>query len=372
MNTFLRWGTTALLVAAGCTQAQATPLPEWVTALPDAPGRMYAVGAAQISEEGSEAKAISRAGEHAKVELLSTLRTNVNSSQESRATLKVSRTDTSNNSGFEQQVQKKTVITASARDLPGLTIRESFIDRQNQSVYALAELDLSAATAELDRRQQKLEARLAEVRAMKNPELAEIGRAENFLQQQASTLDMAALLASRIGSQAARIQATHDDFRRALADLKKGVTFGLNAQGAENRSSGALMGAVTKAGYSWSAAPRYRFTINGGDNRQFAFNFGRHVVKASMNLLLEDSAGTVVKTAKINATGNGATEAAADRQLNKRFDEEIETHTREWLGVQEASEPENTAATESAANATTGDQYETPGSSDKPVSWGTH
>lgn len=369
MNRLTRIGA-AIAIVAGCNWAQAANLPSWVTGLPSSTGHVYAVGSANIKEEGSEAKAISRAGEGAKVELLSTLRANVKSSQQSKATLKVQRS-VSTESSLEEQVEKNTVITTSARDLPGLKIAETYIDRDNDSVYALADLDLSAATAELGRRQQQLETRLADLRGKTEPSLEDLGDAEAFLKKNGPTLDMAALLVSRLGRQAGKIQASHDEYRALVVSLKKGITFGLEQQAATGRDIGALMSAVTAAGYSWSRQPRYTFSIETGVKPRADFAYGRNVVKGTINLMLLDNAGTVLKTEKLAGSGTGTSEVKAQEALDRRFDEQIGDAIRSWLGGQAKGDHLEVAQADSeAAEPEEEDRGLTPGSDDRPVNWG--
>lgn len=369
MNRLTRIGA-AVAILAGCNWTQAANLPSWVTGLPSSTGHVYAVGSANIKEEGSEAKAITRAGEGAKVELLSTLRANVKSSQQSKATLK--QRGVSDESSFEEQVEKNTVITTSARDLPGLKIAETYIDHDNDSVYALADLDLSAATAELGRRQQQLETRLADLRGKTEPSLDDLGDAETFLKKNGPTLDMAALLVSRLGRQAGKIQATHDEYRALVMSLKKGITFGLEQQAATGRDIGALMSAVTAAGYSWSRQPRYTFSIETGVKPRADFAYGRNVIKGTINLMLLDNNGTVLKTEKLAGSGTGTSEVKAQEALDRRFDEQIGDAIRSWLGGQAKSDHLEVAQadSEAAEPAEDEDRGLTPGSDDRPVNWG--
>lgn len=369
MNRLTRIGA-AIAIIAGCGWAQAEKLPAWVTGLPSSAGHVYAVGSANIKEEGSEAKAISSAGEAAKVELLSTLRANVKSSQQSKATLKLQRS-VKTESTLEEQVEKSTVITTSARDLPGLKIAETHIDRDSDSVYALAALDLSAATAELGRRQQQLESRLADLRAKQDPSLEDLGDAEAFLKKNGPTLDMAALLVSRLGKQAGKIQSAHDEYRALVTSLKKGITFGLEQQAATGRDVGALMSAVTAAGYSWSRQPRYTFSIETGVKPRADFAYGRNVIKGTINLMLFDGSGTVLKTEKLAGSGTGTSEVKAQEALDRRFDEQISDTIRNWLGGQAAQDPLEVAQADGEATEPADeDRGLTPGSDDRPVNWG--
>jgi hypothetical protein len=135
------------LVAAAClAQGMGPGKPEWVETLPEAPGRLYALGTAPLGGNASEA--ISRASDRARLEVVARLRATVRGS--TRITTRTTETPglPAAGSGARQVLDQVSVGTR-AEDLPGLVVERTHTDPAGGIAYALAYLDLAQAHAAL-------------------------------------------------------------------------------------------------------------------------------------------------------------------------------------------------------------------------------
>jgi hypothetical protein len=140
--------------------AQMEPLvsvkPDWIETLPQAPGRLYAMGTAELS--GSEGDALARASDRARLEVVTRLRATVRGS-----TSVTTRTSEVASAGSragvgDRQVRDEVSVGAVAEDLPGLAVDRTYADPKGRTAYALAYLDLvqaqSTLAARLDQTRQ--------------------------------------------------------------------------------------------------------------------------------------------------------------------------------------------------------------------------
>jgi hypothetical protein len=128
-----------------------TPKPDWIERLPDAPGRLYALGTADLS--GSETQALRLASDRARLEVVARLRASVKG-----GTATLTRTQEFKREGGpltgsgERTVRDEVQVAAHAEDLPGLVIERTHVDPQTRTAYALAYLDVALARTALDTR----------------------------------------------------------------------------------------------------------------------------------------------------------------------------------------------------------------------------
>ncbi len=140
--------------------APASERPRWIEAVPRSPGRLYAIGMAELGLSEGQAKA--RAGDRAKLEVVAQLRSTVKGqtvitqqAEETQTGDRATRTGQSRSS-FAETV----AITAEAEQLPGLAVEQTYVDVAGRTAYALAVLDLEPCARGL---QERLKA-LAELR----------------------------------------------------------------------------------------------------------------------------------------------------------------------------------------------------------------
>lgn len=150
----------AVLVAvpAGLAAQGAAPArPAWIDTLPDLPGRIYALGTADLT--GNEGAAITRAADRARLEVVTRLRATVQG--RTSVTTRTSETQAAGalpTGGGDRQVRDEVSVGARAEDLPGLVVERTHSDPAARTVYALAYLDMaqarSALAARLDQTRQ--------------------------------------------------------------------------------------------------------------------------------------------------------------------------------------------------------------------------
>ena len=155
---------TILLASLLSLQAPAPVRPGWVERLPEAPGRLYALGTADLGSQ--EGQAITRAGERARLEVVARLRATVKG-QTSVATQTRETQETGQKAvgtGI-REVRDDVSVGVRAEDLPGLVVEQTFTDPGAGTVYALAYLDLAQAQTTLGSRLDRIrEARVRQDR----------------------------------------------------------------------------------------------------------------------------------------------------------------------------------------------------------------
>ncbi|GEM_PF-1284777 len=118
--------------------------PGWIETLPEAPGRLYALGTAEWSR--NEGEAIARASDRARLEVVARLRATVQG--RTSVTTRSSQTQQQGakaTGAGERQVRDEVSVGARAEDLPGLVVERTYSDPSVRTVYALAYLDLAQA-----------------------------------------------------------------------------------------------------------------------------------------------------------------------------------------------------------------------------------
>jgi len=140
----------AVLVAvpAGLAAQDAPVRPEWIETLPDLPGRIYALGTADLT--GSEGAAITRASDRARLEVVTRLRATVQG--RTSVTTRTSETQAQGakpTGAGDRQVRDEVSVGARAEDLPGLVVERTYPDPASKTVYALAYLDTAQARGAL-------------------------------------------------------------------------------------------------------------------------------------------------------------------------------------------------------------------------------
>jgi hypothetical protein len=115
-----------------------------VETLPELPGRLYALGTAELRT--SEGEAIARASDRARLEVVARLRATVQG--QTRISTQVTQSQRSGGpaaAAADRQVRDEVRVSARAEDLPGLVVERTHCDPAARTAYALACLDLAQA-----------------------------------------------------------------------------------------------------------------------------------------------------------------------------------------------------------------------------------
>lgn len=146
----------AVLLAEGQAppQGQALepgPRPGWVETLPEAHGRFYAMGMADLGT--SEAQALKLAGDRARLEVVARLRTSVQGGTATVTQTTETRREGAAAAGYGQRTTRDEVkVKAQAEDLAGLVVERTYLDLRSRTAYALAYLDVAQARGALTAR----------------------------------------------------------------------------------------------------------------------------------------------------------------------------------------------------------------------------
>jgi hypothetical protein len=122
--------------------------PDWIENLPEVPGRLYAMGTAELS--GTEGDAIARASDRARLGVVSRLRATVKGrTSVTTRTSELQQPGGKASGAGERQVRDEVSVGAAVEDLPGLVVERTHSDPVGRTVYALAYLDLAVARGAL-------------------------------------------------------------------------------------------------------------------------------------------------------------------------------------------------------------------------------
>lgn len=146
------------LAAAWALAQSPVTRPDWVETLPRVPGRIHALGQADLGT--SEAQAVTQAGERARLEVVARLRSTVKGQTVIQTqSVTTQATGEARGAGYgEKRVADTVSVSAQAEDLPGLSVERTFVDPGARVVYALAALDLEQATHALAGRLDRIRA----------------------------------------------------------------------------------------------------------------------------------------------------------------------------------------------------------------------
>ncbi|HLO68306.1 MAG TPA: hypothetical protein VK188_14875 [Holophaga sp.] len=131
------------------------PRPAWVGALPEVPGRVYALGTAELGNP--EGRAIARASDRARLEVVARLRATIQGRTRVATRTVEMKDGAGRGAGAGERITRDEVsVGARAEDLPGLTVEQTFTDAEARTVFALAYLDLRQAATSLASRLDRL------------------------------------------------------------------------------------------------------------------------------------------------------------------------------------------------------------------------
>ncbi len=353
----------ALLSGTGWAQTptirQGLVKPMWITALPSQAGRVYAMGLAPVAP--SEAQALTQASQSARGEVLSRLRASVKS--ETNVSTRATMTQQSGGKATgtsEQQVGQDTRIQASATELPGLVVEETWVDVKGATAYALAYLDVPVAERELRARftaQKNDLFQESDTPTAPRERLRQLNRLRNAQMELAKLDDMAALLAAGGGDAQLRrdIRAGKLSVDRQMEQLRASLTLSMEGGPGASQIAAILRNAALKTGLGWAERDgEFQLVLDyrsdaktarvDGSRQQWngwwrggwvshstSKDTGIIVARGALSITLRDRAGTEYESVEIEAKGLGVSDFQAESRLKQDFREKIEKTFSKWL-----------------------------------------
>jgi len=333
--------------------------PMWITALPEQAGRVYAMGLAQVAS--SEAQAITQASQSARGEVLSRLRSNVKS--ETNVSTRATMTQSSGSKATgtsEQQVGQNTRIQASATELPGLVVEETWVDAKNGTAYALAYLDVPVAERELRARFEAQKNDLfqeGDTPTAPRERMRMLSRLKVAQTEFAKLDDMAGLLAAGGGDPKLRsqVRAAKLSVDRQMEGLRASLTLSLEGAKGATQIAGVLRNAALKAGLGWvERGGEFQLVMDFRSDSKTAKVDVQHqqwngwwwggwvthtttkdtgiiVARGILTITLRDRAGTEYESVDIEAKGVGVSDFQAENRLKEDFRTKVEKTFSQWL-----------------------------------------
>ena len=236
--------------------------------------------------------------------------------------------------GSMQQSRQQTSITTAAKDFVGLSIAETYIDEDSKTVYALAQLDLSAVDAEARARESSIDNELQQLGAIDAPGYTDFIQFQKFKKSIAEFSDFIGLCRSKLDT---KVTETGDklivQYRNMEKKFKLAVRIGFvdgGPQVAWQKSGFAR--AATNAGFSWTESnPSMALQLQNQDGPYYAEAYGMNVARMSEDVLLLDASGQVVQTGRLAVKGVGVNAQAAEMDLEKKIGDQEYTLLKGWI-----------------------------------------
>jgi hypothetical protein len=320
--------------------AQGAPRPTWIDVLPDRPGRLYAMGLANLG--ANESESIKLAAQNARLEVVSRLRASIQGvTQIQSSTVLHQEVGGATTGSRHRVVDQSSKVSAHAIDLPGLGLAETWTDTKGRAVYALAFLDVANSLLDLQGRLDQVNGLLtAQVPEQPRDRARAIqglkkGRAE--LQKLEEWADLLA-----VGAGAPLVRADVRNAEKALQErldgLKLAFTLSLVAGNLPSELSTMVQCAALAQGLGWSNGKsaftaRLQVMAQGKDGAWWGVveDAGFITAQGILQLTLADPAGNLYQAPPIEAKGIGTSTPSAYQALLKEGQKKLEASFDHWL-----------------------------------------
>ncbi len=310
--------------------------PHWVNSPPaSANNHLYAVGMSPLTI--SIAQSISAATANAKTEIISQLRANISGKTDTNNTSIINKSQIQENFSSRNFYNQSTVINTEAKNISGISIVETYVDRDNKSVFALADFDYIKAIADLKNRYSEcdneikmIDSTLSSFEKQKRLKMAYIKISE--LKENAS------LLSSLDGVQGIyKNIASLELYVTNLISIEKNkMSFSVGSQSdsvLDRNFRLSIQKAIINAGFKWDdAAPRYIVNISPVGKKEVSEFYGNVSVKLNLNItILEMENNSPIYSENFTFKGTAATESTALARLGNSINNGIADAITEML-----------------------------------------
>jgi hypothetical protein len=334
--------------------AVAPAKPSWIETLPEAPGRVYGLGAASVAN--TRALALKQASDGARADVLSRLRASIKAETRTATSFHqnntVSGKRTSADASRSVNARTEVSVQSQAADLPGLTVGATYLDEtpSGATLYALACLDVTAADQELRARYDTIAASLAApAPAATGREIFHrIGILKKALGDLDKLDDLSSLLRVAGGDPSLReaVLKTRLGVERERAGMRSLVTFGFQESAdvtVDEEVKGAVRTAILKEGMGWTdhdplfslslRVKQKRDGVQAGRGVWWEYRRGPDFIMAqgTLSLTLVDKTGQAFESTTLLAKGVGVTELQAEALLLQDYRAKLTKAVALWL-----------------------------------------
>ena len=319
---------TAAQRAEAASLAALNGAPEWSVNPPHRSGMAYGVGSIEVI--GDAASAVRRAGELARIDLVSQLRVTISGDFSSITT----ETNASGQAtSVQRRVQQKVRSQVAEVTLDEVIIKEASV--ANGTAYALAELDRNAAAARLRQQITEVEQQLDQY-AQVQPEGDTLQQLRvmlpvlNLLAERQAYADKLALVA--MDNKAAPLLANHRQLQQRVLDLLDTLVVKVNFSNATARSmSGELLQALTSQGLKVQQAGSYDLLFDVSAERSNRTQDNRYYAFVKARVQIQDADQRVLSSFSDTARGISGLETVAWQKASEAVAEKLQTELANTL-----------------------------------------
>lgn len=322
-----------VLLAALSYMAFADIAPNWTQSLPNQPGKVFGLGMATI--HGDIAQANSRAAENAKVELLMSLQATVKSQRDTFTSSETYQSlDQDMYASQQDNVDHKSSFETAVKNLPGLRISETYQSSSDNTVYALAELNVQLARAAIVQQQQDTEQTI-QLLATTDDGIQLLSALQQAKAKLAQLLQLSNMLSSQLDGlvhQANR--ELQQKLNQASVLARQQLSFAWDNSSNSLRHQTMIKRLVSDMGLTWKPQ-QASFYIRVHSEEQPSYNsqYKTTTIHSYTEVALLDAQGNVLKTNQFSAKGVSAGQyvAPAQRQLEQQIQQEMKKTFELWF-----------------------------------------
>ncbi len=305
--------------------------PRWVNQAPELPDVIYGVGSAVIIND--KASAMNSATERAKLELLLSLKTTAEGSVDTFSSYQVVQDSFSS----DRSLQQTTRLSTRADNIPGIRIAESYFDDQDNTVYALAELDVQLARTDIVKQQMQVEQNILHLAELSDQAIGTLATLQQTRQQLSQLLSLSDTLSSQLSTLILqRNQELQQQFNQQASRIRQAMSFGWHTKSNQTsaRQRNAVQAIFSSLGLTWTAQQAfYRVRLIATEEPVFNAQYQTTTIHSHIDFAIIDRNGDIVFSDQLSAKGVSAGNyvAPAQRQLDQDIQQQLKMLIDRWL-----------------------------------------
>lgn len=266
--------------------------PSWINNPPASiNNHIYAVGVSPLTT--SVAQSINSATANSKTELISQLRASINGKTDTNSTVLVSKSLTLETQSSRDFYNQSASIQTEAKNIVGISILETYIDKGSKTVYALADFDTVKAIYDIKIRYSEYNDELKNL-AMTPSTFVKQKKLRSIFSKISELKESTYLLYSIDGIQGIynNIVALERESSRMIAVEKDELSFFVDNQSGSYLNNALFVNirkSVVDAGFKWdNISPKYIINVSQLGSKEFSEFYGNTSVKANLNVTVSE------------------------------------------------------------------------------------